>query len=455
VDRQNRLITIFAFVLLALVAIVIYGKDPDKPADPDSHEPPDHKLFDGLNKDDVTTLTLKSAGGEIDFAKKDGEWHMTAPKEIPIEERKVTEIIDRVTTLEAQDRKLTGSSEAYGLDAAKRAEITLGKADNSTVTLFVGADAPVGYRTYVAQTDGGPTLLASSQIHELASRGTDDFRSKAVWKVSAGTAKRIRIDDGGRSVVLRKDDHGWWVGDEGPRASDSAVEDWLSKADYIRSTSFLDGQDPAALGIAGSTTSLTVEDADGTHILKLGTRDDSGANAQGSDGPVRVGTDALELVKLDGWADTHLMPVRRATVDAIEIQLGDKTARYTKKDDAWTDADGKAVTSAETVFDALDKATGERGVTPPAPTEPAWGHITLSEGTNRKESVLLGPAGADGKHSAKDAAGGPPFAVPQSAIDAIVASLTPLPPSPDAAAPIPVPDAPSPGDASSSSSPTP
>lgn len=423
-ERQYRLITALAVILLALVAIVRFGKEPAKDAGSSPHEPPDRELFD-VENDAITSLTLKSASGDLVFARTEGTWAMTAPKAAPVEERKVSDIVERVTGLEVQDRDLSGARADYGLDEAQRVEIVLGKADATTLSVFVGKDSPVGYRTYVSETADGPVLLASSRINELAHRTADDFRSHALWKLSSGTARRIRIEAGAESVVLRKDDHGWWLGDEGPRASETAVTDWLSSAGGLRAESFLDDADPIAVGLATPSATLTVEDTTGVHTLKLGQRDPAGAVAQGAEGPVRVGSDAVELVRLDGWTETKLLPVRRAQVDTIEIKLGDRTARYTKQEDAWADASGKAVTSVESLFDALDDATADRTATGVEPPAAVFGRIALSEGTTRVESVTIGAASAGGDRAAKDDAGGPPFRVPQSSLDAIAAALAP------------------------------
>lgn len=421
-ERQNRLITFLSVALLALVALVVLGKDPAKKAgEDDDHEPPSEKVWEG-QKDDLERLALRNESGEIVFEKKDGAWTMTAPKPLPVEDRKVTEVVERFAALEVQERELTGDLATYGLDAAQRAEVELRGKDGKSLVVYVGKDAPVGFRTYVALAPEGPALLASTQVHDLAARKADDFRSNVAWKASAGTAKRVRIQEGDRAVVLRKDDHGWWLGDEGPRASEEAVQDWLAKAEALRVVEFLDDADPAHLGLATPTTTITVEDEGGTHELRLGARAGEGVAAQGDGGPVRLGLDAAELAKLDGWTDTKLIPVRKWQVDGVEVQLGDRTGRYTRKEGVWTDAAGKEV-QVDPLLEAMAGAAADRsapGVAAPAST---WGRVSLAEGETRKEAVVLGPPGPDGAHAAKDEAGGPPFLVPAATVQALGAAL--------------------------------
>ncbi len=410
-----------ATVLLVLVAIVVFGKKPDDtPSDPDA--PPERRLFEGLEADNAQSLTIVNPSGTLTFTKRDADWTMTAPTEMAVEQRRVDEIVDRFASLKVQEEGLPGELASFGLDDAGRITVTIGTKDGKTLTAYVGRDAPVGYRSYVADNAEGPALLASSKVGDLVRRTADDFRSKEVWKVSSGTARRIRIEEGADAVVLRKDDHGWWIGDEGPRAADTEVENWLTRASFLRAESFLDGVAPATVGLEPPAAKLIVEDDAGTHTIELGTRDEAGVVARAGGQIVRLGTDAAELLKRDGWASGSLMPVRRAQVDTIEITLGEKSARYTKADGAWKDAAGAEATAAEEVLDALFDATADRTAVVAAPTS-TWGTITLAEGTTRSETVTLGQELPEGGRAAKETAGGPPFRVPAETITALVGAI--------------------------------
>ncbi|MFZ5478367.1 MAG: DUF4340 domain-containing protein [Myxococcota bacterium] len=418
-ERQNRLITGLLLAFLVLVLVAYFGKEPAKKADDDS--PPERKVLE-WKSDDVTSLELAGPGRTVTFAKTDGVWKMTAPKEAPAEERKVTEIVDRITGLEVEEREITGNLADFGLDPEHRTAVTLKKADGTSATVYVGKDTPVGYRTYVAEKPDGPVLLAATRIGEMAQRGPDDFRAREPWRVSSATARRVRVEDAGRSVVLRKDDHGWWLGDEGPRVDEAKVQDWLAKASALRAETFHDGVDPASLGLASATTTIQVEDDTGTHALRYGNRDAGGVDVLGDQGPaMRLGPEALELLILDGWTSSELLTVRRWQVDTIEVQLGDVTARLAKKDGKWTDAAGKEV-EVDALLDAVESGTADRArADVPAPATP-WGKVVLAEGATRREEVTIGEP-VDGGRVAKDAAGGPPFVVPQATIDAIVAAV--------------------------------
>lgn len=424
-ERQNRMITVLSVLFLGLVAFLLVVKDEDSSAgsDKDDKEVPTKDLFD-YEEEQITKISLQSAAGTVRLEKKDGDWRMVEPRDMPVEARRVDEIVERLDTLRVEERELTGALSEYGLEESTRSTVTLSKDDGTSFSLIVGRDAPVGYKTYVLTAADGKPRAVSTRIADVVKRGADDFRSKDLWSISSGTARRIRIEQGGAAVVLRQDDHGWWLGDAGPRADDEAISDWLSDASFLRIASFLDGQDPAALGLTVPSASITIEDQGGNHVLNFGQRSDDGVVVNGPEGPVMLGKTALELLKMDGWLSKKLMPVRRPTIDGIEVELGGKTARFTLAEGAWLDATGKNTDAVDGLLSKLDEITVDRAVTGLAIPAQTWGRITLSEGETRKETVVIGEAVATGR-VARDLAGGPPFAITQADLDALSALLTP------------------------------
>lgn len=412
-EKQNRLLTVLAVILLALVAVAVLWKTDDKEdAFKDPHAPPTHKLLT-VESGDVVKLSLTTGSNVLSFAKTDGTWTMTAPSEMAVEGGKVSEIVDRLIGVSVEERSLTGDAGGYGLDAAARTEVKLEKADGTAFTVYIGKDSAVGWKTYIAEKDGGPALLASTKLADLVHKSRDDFRSKDVWQVSPGTAKRVRITTSTGDVVLRKDDHGWWLGDSGPRVDEEHLQEWLDRAAGLKAHHF--AEDTAA---SDAFATLTVEDADGTHDLKLLPASDDGMRVAGSQAVLNA--DTASMVQLDGWTSGKLMPVHEAQVDRVEIQLGDKSAKFTRKDGVWLDAAGKPAQIVEGLLTAVGGAVADRTATVPAIAVP-WGKIILSEGDDRKESVVIGETVGDNR-IVKDDAGGPPFTV--KATDFIVLAAT-------------------------------
>ena len=421
-ERQNRLLTISFIILLALVVLLFIDNKQNggKKHSDDPNALATHELVD-YKPEDIVKVTVQNGAAEaVKFEKSTGEWAMVAPKQVAIDASKVSEIVDRLDPVLVEERTLSGEAAGYGLDPLTRAQVTLESADGRSWTVWVGKETTVGFGTYVQTAEGGPVGVAQKHLADITHRGIDDFRTKTVWTFSTGTARRVTVKRGEANVVLRKDDHGWWLGDAGPRVDESTVKDWLQKADLIRADSF---EDSSVVELQTVAT-LTVEDADGTHTLTLGDADSTGVLVKGDSALVRVPVTVNDLVKLEGWQGTTLMEVRKFQVDNIAMQLGDYKATWVKTDGVWKDGDGKPSARPEGLLDMIERSHGDRSAIPAGATS-GWGSITLSEsssGTPRSESLTFGDPVTTGEFAARvvrDAAGGPAFTVLQADLDVL------------------------------------
>lgn len=422
-ERQNKLLTVLMIVLLCMLVPVLLkkgkGKD-ETPSDPDA--PASHALFE-YDQKDITGVTLTSAKGTVRFEKQETTWKMVEPKELAVEARKVDEIVERFRSVKVEERGLTGPATDYGLEDAQAAHVTLSKADGSTMTVIVGIDSPVGWKSYVKVDESSPPVLASTRLHDLAARGMDDFRSKDIWKVNAYDTRRIRIEREGRAVVLRKEGENWWVGDNGPRADSDAIQKWLSAASTLKADSFLDGTDPSTVGLLNPTAIINIESGDGAISLKVGTLDESGAVVQTpTGGLVRVGTAIRDILKVEGWESNKLSSAARYLIEGIDLQLGAQKWHYARQEGAWADANNKAVVM-DAFMDKLLAIEVDRSNTALPTLSESWGRLSLSLGEEGgRESFVIGQL--EGTHRLiRDEAGGPIFTVEQTELDALAKTL--------------------------------
>ncbi|MEN9787494.1 MAG: hypothetical protein RLZZ299_2758 [Pseudomonadota bacterium] len=419
-ERQNRILTILSLLLLVLVAVVVLTKAPERDAGADG--PPEHAAFPEWTADDVVNLELASSKGTLAFARVDGAWSMKQPKELPVEDRKVAEVVERLVGLKVVERELTGPPERFELGAPTRVKVTLTHKDGRSGSLWVGRDAPVGYDAYLAETDGGPVRLGNTQLQSLVRRTADDFRTRLVWKMSPGGAKRIVFERAGTIVTLRKDEHGWWLAESGVRADGEAVEEWLGRASGVAFDSFLDDVDLDTVGLAHPSESITVEDAGGVHVLRFGTADTAGTAAQGDGPPGRVGATGTELPRYAGWEATQLLPVRRWEIERVEIAGEGHDAVFVKVDGAWRRDGGGPVEGMDRFFDALSAVKADRTRSAASPGEGTL-RVTVGMGEGRAEAVRLGAAGRDGMRAAQETSGGPAFWVADTTLQALFTAL--------------------------------
>ena len=429
-ERQNRTITIVSLVLVALVAVVVLDKDREPPTDYDA--PPEHAAFETLEASDVFGLSLKSASETLTFERRDDGWTLVAPRELRVDDRKVQEVVDRLASLRLEERTLTAERKGYGLDEANRVAVALTRKDGTVLDLWVGHDAKVGYDAYVAETVDGPVLLAKAQLRSLVARSIDDFRDRKAWRISSGTATRIVIEDARegtlRKVEVVKDASGLpgWRLVDGARADEDAIQEWLARATTVNATRFGDGMDLAEVGLAQPRASVTVVDADGTHVLRFGadSPDDAATWAQGDGGAVLLGPDATDLLTSTDWALARAIPLHRFTVDRVEVTLDGATTRLAKTDGTWSRQDGGTIGDIQTVFEALDAVKADRAPGAQAPS-PIIGTLVVAEG-DRTLTIELGPA-RDGWHPAREA-GGPAYRIEAATLrDAVAAVRTTSP----------------------------
>lgn len=424
-ERQTRLLTALSVILLLLLGVIVLqnrdGEEPRRNLDADA--PPERDLFD-FEKDALTSLEIEGPKGLVRFEKRDGSWTMTAPREAPVEAYKVTELVNRFDGLDVEERPITGDAATFGLAPEVRTRVSFGGPEGRTWTVYVGNDTSVGYRTYLQERDGGPVILATSKLADAVRVGPDDFRSRDVWKVSAGTVHRARIEAGDRVVVLRKDDHGWWLGDQGPRADEQAVRDWLYAQESLRGATFVESPDLAGLGLEPPAARITLEDDGGTHEARFGPPDAAGRAVRGVGDVMRLAPEGADPVKLDGWVSTRLLPVRRFQVDRFELALGETRRTWTRTDGQWSTADGAPAEGVDGVLDALEAVPVDRAPRPETAKPAEWGRITLAEGADRSEQVILGPPGPDGLHIGYDVAGGGPFAVRAADLAPLIAAAS-------------------------------
>lgn len=418
-DNQNRLLTILAVVLLVGVALLVVDPRKDQEPAPDGDGPPQHTLF-GYKADEVESFSIVRGGDALQFQKQDGRWVLQGSESVALDPRKVEEVLNRFATLKVEERDLKGPREEYGLDDAQRVELRVHTSAGKDHIAWIGLDSSVGYRTYVQETTNGPVQLATSKVSELVHRGVADFRATDVWSFSTAGTRRIVFQQGETTVALRKDDHGWWLGDTGPRADDDAVRTWLYSVETLKAESFLDGVDPASVGLATPAASVRIEDDQGTHTLDLGPPG-PGRVARGEHGLVRLGPDAVDPIKLDGWVSPRLLPVRRIQIDLLEVQLGEDKGSWTRSEGVWKDGAGTPAIAVDGLLDKIDAATADRSVEVARPGT-TWGTIKAAEGTQRSEEIRLGPP-EGGWHAAWDVNGGPPFRIPADAVAAIAAAV--------------------------------
>jgi hypothetical protein len=427
VDRLNRQLTLLSVALLVIVAFLLLDWDRSEPSPSfDADAPPSHQLFD-YEASTIVKVSLTQGDAKIELEQAEGAWQMVAPVATIAQASAVTAILDRFEDLRIEERALPGSPADYGLDGEKRIEVRLQQLDGTAFTVYVGEDAPVGYKSY-AQVPGDESVhTLSSQVHGLVSKSADEFRGRDLLSFSPPSAERVRIVQGDREIVYRHDETGWWIGDTGPRASEKQISDYLAIVSGFKVERFLDGVKPADLGLDDPAASVTIKDAGGSQTLRIGQRDVDGAPAAVGDIPVRISaTDLDVLLPTETWLATVLLEAKSWKVDAVTLQLGATKVELSRKAGSWKNAAGADAADGSAIVDALLALPVDRASTPKMVGE--WGRVVVGLGSE-KVTVKIGDPDGDGGRVARDEAGGPAFMIPAASLqvlaDAAAGKLVP------------------------------
>jgi hypothetical protein len=228
-------------LLLLLVAVGGYvAWDHVRSADKDKVETTaadTKKLFDLKNKDDVTSLTIKSDGGnEIVLTKADnGKWRMTKPVESAAEAWQVDGLVRDLVDLEAT---AVVDPKDKGFDKPKfRIEIA---AKNGKLLKFAVGDKTQLGQMYVKVEGQDQAKVVPADVYERLGKPANELRDKQLVTVSSADIKQLTIDAEGQKIALRKVGANWEVTE--PKklpADESAVTDLLSAVTGLRASDWV------------------------------------------------------------------------------------------------------------------------------------------------------------------------------------------------------------------------
>jgi len=203
VARLNRQLTILSVALLAIVAFLVLDWDrSEKSPSFDADAAPSHGLFD-YQAGSIVKLSLVQPGGKLQFEQHEGAWQMVKPVATIAQTPAINGILDRFEDLRIEERALSGQPSDYGLGADQRIEVRLEQLDGTAFTVYIGDDAPVGYKTYaqVPGDDGVHTL--SSQVHTLVAKAADEFRGRSLLSIGSSRVTMVRVHQMCRGCLRR------------------------------------------------------------------------------------------------------------------------------------------------------------------------------------------------------------------------------------------------------------
>jgi Domain of unknown function (DUF4340) len=294
---------------------------------------------------EATSLSLAWPGGEVDLAKRDGDWWMLSPVEERADEWTVRDLLSDLSFLRAQsfidaeagdegESAVAGTIEEAMGDVALRVRLT---AAGTSRTVTIGGAYDGGR---IMRGPSGRFFGVAEERFEDFERSVSAYRFKTLSEFEVSSARRMILtfapsDEGGgdrsskeiHRVVLRLGESGW-AAEERPVETDRIGEIAETLAQMRASTVVAEEMGPdelASLGLAPPLVRLRVESGQGTSPVPplaevaIGRLDDRrGYYAQ------RVGDSKVYLVGREiadslpvSWAafEAHFMEGAPAEVD--------------------------------------------------------------------------------------------------------------------------------------------
>lgn len=414
-EKQGRMLTWMAGLLVALVGVVVLGE-----RDADPVEEGDDTWSDalpGVTRSQITDLTITSGAESLVLQRGDDGWQITAPIQAPANAEQVRSLLGTLEDLECGDDLEAASAQDFGL-APPRWTVTL-TAEQETHRVRIGAAAPVGERTYVQCTDDA-VRTTTSRIADALSTAADDFRSRDIarFPLSALTALTVTLplisaepleaEVSHATLTAQRTAAGWRDGQSGALLDEEKL---LTMAEAMTSAQVerFDAEPPTPPLI--SLTAL----ADGEeHTLHYGINGTAQVPLQ--DAPVTLSGDFPVPGTLDTLLSTSLLPIEPVALSALSVRLGEQTVSATRDSNGWTQP------AAEALLAALLEVRVDRTLPSPPHEGPAYGEVVLTDAEGLAVSVAL-HQDIDGQRVVIDPAGGPPFLMPATELARLLEAL--------------------------------
>ncbi len=410
-DRQTKLMTGLALVLVGLVLAIKFIEPPEEGDDEDATS----DLVE-ISADEVERLTLVTDEGTLEAEHTLEGWLLMSPTRARGDDERLDQLVDSIDRLKAKAPMEGADPAKYGLDDPE-AVLVLHRRGGGELRFELGMSSPVGNEAYV-RLDGGAPRIVPGQPSRTLLVPFDGFRDRDVVSVVTSLTQRVAWQPSeGDGWSAHRAQGGWWL-DDGRRANAASVEGLLGAANGMEFEGFPAGA-PEDLGLEVPRAVLTIEDDAGSMGLRFGDPLMGGLVIQAPDGTVGVvgSWEGLEL----SWSqllEQRLLAVPPATLSELEISLDGERSQWTASTQGWLRDDG--VESGQLPSALVIELVADRElVLEPFTTE--TGFLRVSAGPTELR-VAIGPQ-VEGGRVAQESAGGPPFLIPSSTLARLTSAL--------------------------------
>ena len=338
---------VIAAGLFGYIYLVESRKEPEK-SNAESSDVSHEKVFPGLDKLKVRSVTLKKRGGETVHVEKNAEgWALVSPQEGPADAGEIGTLLDALQSLETEEIVTESAADMapFGLAEPKVAVSVVAEGAAKPFEFELGDAVPAGSGLF-ARIPGRPRLFTvSSTLENTLGKSAFDLRERALVNVKKDAIQSVEATDKGRRAFKlvhgAKGEDDWRI--EAPistRAARWTVESFLGLVENLRmesiATEAATPQDLAKYGLGPTARRLDLGLAESKSLtLEIGGKNSEGKYYAREASSKLVATINSGLVDdLDkGLANlraTRLLDVAAYEVSGFDVIFGGATRAFTK-----------------------------------------------------------------------------------------------------------------------------
>ena len=239
---------------------------------------------------EISAITLKRPGGEIQLARQGKDWEITRPQQAKADAATVEEMLRQLADLEMVRDLGPGDLKVFGLDQPALQVSFIAKGQQHRLALGEAVPASLGY--YARKDDAPGVFIIATGARDSLNQQLFALRDRNLWAFKPDQVKSLRIRNDQNQVELEKGNgNTWrWVGRPEMRLSSPRLEQLLQELSGAQVTEFpaappLDLQ--AAALAPQARMEVTVASPQGVESLYLGAQTPNGVYARlGAQGPV-------------------------------------------------------------------------------------------------------------------------------------------------------------------------
>ncbi len=239
---------------------------------------------------EISAITLKGPGGEIQLTRQGKDWEITQPQQAKADATTVEEMLRQLADLKMVRDLGPGDLKVFGLDqpALQVSFIAQGQQHR----LALGAAVPASQGFYARKDEAPGVFIIGTGARDSLNQQLFALRDKTLWAFNADQIKSLRIRNDQNQVDLEKGNgNTWsWVGRPEMRVSSPRLERLLQELSGVQVTEFPAAPPPdlQAAGLAPQARmEVTIAGPQGRERLDLGSQTPNGVYARrGAQGPV-------------------------------------------------------------------------------------------------------------------------------------------------------------------------